>query len=102
MSMPSVPISEASQRLLQELAQQTGQPMTDILDQALDAYRRQLFFEGLKADYAALKADPEAWSDELAERKLWEATLEDGLDPDERWTADGRCLTPEPPPGESA
>jgi len=30
-----------------------------------------VFFEGLAADYAALKADPEAWADELAERKLW-------------------------------
>lgn len=49
----------------------------------------------MAADSAALKADPEAWAEELAERKLWEATLMDGLDPDERWTEDGRCLTPE-------
>jgi len=29
-----------------------------------------VFFEGLAADYAALKADPEAWADELAERSF--------------------------------
>jgi hypothetical protein len=45
--------------------------------------------------YAALRADTEAWAEELKERKLWEATLMDGLDPDERWAEDGRCLTPE-------
>src|SRR5271156_6416791 len=95
MSAPTVRISEASHRVLRELAEQTGQTMMDVLDKALDAYRRKLFFEGLNADYAVLRADPEAWSEELVERKLWEATLMDGLDPDERWTEDGRCLTPD-------
>jgi predicted transcriptional regulator len=95
MSTPTIPISEASRQLLCELAEQTGQSMTDILDKALGAYRRQLFFEQLNAGYAALRADPQAWAEELQERKLWDATLMDGLDPNEHWTNDGRCLTPE-------
>ena len=70
-------------------------------DLALDDYRRKVFFEGLAADYAALKADPKAWAEELAERQLWDATLLDGLDPEERWTEDGRCLNPAPPAEES-
>jgi hypothetical protein len=102
MSTPTVCISEAAQRILQELVEQTGLTMREVLDKALDAYRRQLFFEGLKADYAALRADPQAWAEELAERKLWEGTLLDGLDRDERWTEDGRCLNPEPPSEETA
>jgi hypothetical protein len=101
-STPTVPISEAGHRVLQELAEQTGQTMMEVLDKALDAYRRKVFFEGLQADYAALKADPEAWADELAERKLWETTLMDGLDANERWTEDGRCLNPETPTEETA
>lgn len=96
MSTPTIPISETSRRTLCELAEQTGQSMTDVLDKALDVYRRQLFFEQLNAGYAALRADPQAWAEELQERKLWDATLMDGLDPDERWTDDGRCLTPCP------
>ena len=95
MSAPKVRISEAAHRLLKELAEQTGQTTMDVLDKALDAYRRQLFFEQLNAGYAELRADPEAWAEHLAERKLWDATLMDGLDPEERWTEDGRCLTPE-------
>jgi hypothetical protein len=42
-----------------------------------------------------LRADPEAWAEERRERELWDATLMDGLDPDERWSNDGHCLTPE-------
>jgi predicted transcriptional regulator len=95
MSTPTVHISEASHQTLKELAEQTGQTMSDILDKAVDAYRRKLFFEQMNAGYAELQADPAAWAEHLAERKLWDATLMDGLAPDERWTEDGRCLTPE-------
>src|SRR5687768_16343156 len=95
MSAPTVRISEASHQLLKELAGQTGQTMMDVLDKALDAYRRKLFFEQLNAGYAELRADPKAWAEHLSERKQWDATLMDGLDQDERWTEDGRCPTPE-------
>jgi hypothetical protein len=95
MATPTVPISETAYQLLRELAEQTGQTMTEILDKALDAYRRKLFFDQLNAGYAALRADPEAWAEELEERKVWDSTLMDGLPADERWTEDGRCLTPE-------
>jgi predicted transcriptional regulator len=95
MSAPTVRISEASHQMLKDLAQRTGQTMMDVLDKALSAYQRKLFFERLNAGYAELRADPEAWAEHLAERKAWDATLMDGLDPAERWTEDGRCLTPE-------
>jgi hypothetical protein len=95
MSAPTVRISEASRRILKDLANQTGQTMMDVLDKALDAYRRKLFFEQMNAGYAELRADPEAWAEAEAERKLWDQTLMDGLDPDERWSEDGHCLNPE-------
>jgi len=95
MSTPTVRISEASHRLLRQMAEQTGQTMLEVLDRALDAYRRKLFFEQMNAGYAELRANPEAWAEVEAERKLWDTTLMDGLDPGERWTEDGRCLDPE-------
>jgi hypothetical protein len=94
MSTPTIPVSDALHQSVRELAEQTGQSMTDVLAKAMDAYRRKLFFEHMNAGYAALRADPEAWAEELAERKLWDATLMDGLDPDECWTEDGQCLPP--------
>jgi hypothetical protein len=92
MSTPTVRITEASHQLLKDLAEQTGETMMAVLDKALDVYRRQLFFEQMNAGYAELRADPEAWSEHLAERQLWDTTLMDGLDPRERWTEDGHCL----------
>lgn len=95
MSTTPVHINDAPYRLLKELAEQTGQTITDVLEKALDAYRRKLFFEQMNAGYAELRADPKAWAEHLREREVWDATLMDGLDPDERWTEDGRCLNPE-------
>jgi hypothetical protein len=39
-----------------------------------------LFWRHAERALDALAADPEAWSEMLAERKAWEATLADGLD----------------------
>ncbi len=96
MSAPTVHMSETSQLILKELAEQTGQTTTEVLDKALEAYRRQVFLEAVNTGYAALRADPEAWAEHTAERKAWEATLMDGLDSEEHWAEDGRCLNPEP------
>jgi hypothetical protein len=68
---PTVRISEASRQILKELTQLTGQSMMDVLDKALDGFRRKLFFEQLNAGYAELRADPQAWGEHLAERYLW-------------------------------
>jgi hypothetical protein len=54
-----------------------------------------LVLELVNTGYAELRADPQAWAEHLAERKLWDATLMDGLDSDEHWTEDGRCLIPD-------
>ena len=95
MSAPTIPISEASHQILKELSARTGQTMADVLDRALDAYRRKLFFDQMNAGYAELRSDPKAWAEHVTERKAWDATLMDGLDAGERWTEDGRCLGPE-------
>ncbi len=95
MSEPTVCISEASHQMLKELSERTGQTMIDLLAKALEAYYHKLFFEKMNVGYAELQSDPEAWTEHLAERKQWDATMMDGLSPDEKWTEDGRCITPE-------
>jgi hypothetical protein len=76
------------------MAEQTGQPMQDILEKALENYRRKLFLDAVNAGYAALRADPQAWAEIEAERQSMAGSLMDGLDPDERWGEDGDLLPP--------
>ncbi len=94
MSGSTVPISAASHAALRELSEQTGRSIQDILDQAVEEYRRKLFLEAVNAGYAALRADPEAWAEVERERASMAGSLMDGLDPKERWGKDGDLLPP--------
>ena len=49
-------------------------------DDGAEHDRRERFLDAANAAFARLKADPKAWAEELAERKIWEGTLADGLE----------------------
>src|SRR2546423_1831616 len=93
MASATVRITEKSHRLLRELATESGVAMQAMLDQAIEDYRRRRFLEAGNAEYEALRQNPDAWAEYQKELALWEATLMDGLDPDERWTADADVVS---------
>lgn len=80
MATLTVRIDKQTHQVLRELAAQAGESMPTILDNAIAEYRRKRFLEGLNDDYAALRANPQAWQEELAERALWDVALADGLE----------------------
>jgi hypothetical protein len=51
--------------------------MSQLLDDAADALERRLFFDRLTAGYAALRDDPDAWSEVEAERAAESTALRD-------------------------
>lgn len=57
--------------------------MQAVLEEAIQHFQREKLIDEANAAFARLKADPEAWTEELAERALWESTLADGLDKEE-------------------
>jgi hypothetical protein len=67
---------------LKDLADALGEPMTDVLEAAVETYRRQKLLVDTNAAFAALKQDPKAWAGEQAERAEWDATSADGLGDD--------------------
>jgi len=78
MSDDTIPVSAAALRKLRELADRSGRPVAEVLDAAVEDYYGRQFWEAVNAGYAVLRADPEAWAAETAERRAWEATLADG------------------------
>lgn len=80
--MPSttVRISDEVRESLRELAAKSGETMQEVLERAVAEYRKKRFFDEVNAAYQAMRDDPEAWSEELAEREVYEAALADGLD----------------------
>lgn len=82
MASLTVRVSSETHKLLGQLAERSGESMQAVLDKAIEAYRRKCFLEGLADDFAALRADPAAWQEELGERAIWEGTLMDDLQDD--------------------
>ncbi len=66
----------------QELAKQTGQSQMDVVHAALEVYRRQLLLASMNQGFAALRRDPAAWEEEMAEREGWDITIGDAANPD--------------------
>ena len=79
MASTTVRIRRETKQMLERIANQTGQKTQEVLDNAIEAYRRRIFLEQANQAYALLKQDTDRWAEELAERKAWDITLSDDL-----------------------
>ena len=79
MGYGTIRISAAAHGILREMSKAEGKPMLALLDEAVEALRRQRFLEQVNAAYATLRADPRAWEAIEDERRAWDVTLPDGL-----------------------
>ncbi len=66
----TIRVSETTRDRFSRLADATGRPMTQLLDEAADALERRLFFDRFTARYDELRADPAGWADLEAERMI--------------------------------
>jgi len=80
MASTTVRVTEHTHAVLRELAAVTGKPLQQVLEQAVEQYRRDRFFADLRAAYARLTDDRAGWREELDERAELDGTLADGLD----------------------
>jgi predicted transcriptional regulator len=80
--MPSatVRISPKGHLILTQLATESGKSRTEVLEKALEAFRRQTFLEQAAAAYETLAADAAGAKAYRKELESMDATLGDGLD----------------------
>lgn len=88
-----VTIDPKTLQLLELVCEHTGQSVQAVVNSVLDEYGRKEFIRLSNIGYEQLRADPEAWAEHQAELAEWDATLMDGLDPDEIWLPDGTCVS---------
>ena len=77
----TVRVSLKVRNILKELSRETGEPMASILDKAVKNYRRQRILEKTNQAYEKLKKNQEMWKEEMEERKIWDATNMDDIEP---------------------
>jgi hypothetical protein len=78
--MSQVRVNENTHELLRALSITEGTSMQDIIDRAVEDYRRKAFLEGLSEDFRVLHEDSEASKEHAEEMTLWDNTARDGLE----------------------
>jgi len=82
----TVRIDSKTHAKLSELARAKRLTLTEVVARAVHDYERTTRLAQFNADYAALRADPEAWRAENDERDAWDTTnldqLNDGAEED--------------------
>ncbi len=78
----TIRVTRQSREALRQISEATGKRQQEVVDEAVEAYRRQLLLDRANQAYAALRANSAVWKREAAERSAWDATLGDGRDKD--------------------
>jgi predicted transcriptional regulator len=73
----TIRVSEQTRDRFATLAQATGRPMSQLVDEAVEALERRLFFDRLSARYELLRADSGAWKEIEGERAVESGALRD-------------------------
>ncbi len=76
----TIRVTNQARDTVREISRITGKRQQEVVDAAVEAYRRQILLENANTAYAALRSDESAWTSETAEREAWNATLADGAE----------------------
>ena len=73
----TIRVSDTTRKRLASLADATGRPMTKVLDEAIDALERKIFFDAFNRRYQELRDDTDAWAEIERERRIEEGAVGD-------------------------
>jgi predicted transcriptional regulator len=70
-------VSKPTRDRFARLADATGRPMSQLVDEAAEALERRIFFDQFAGRYETLREDPEIWNEIEAERAAESGALRD-------------------------
>ena len=79
MQSTTVRVNLATHKVLTRLAEETHFSIQTVLNNAVEAYRREVFLDRTNQAYAELKKDPKAWAKCQEELAAWDSTAKDGV-----------------------
>jgi hypothetical protein len=75
----TIRVPQEFREILRRVSAARETSLTDTLNDALAALRREEFFDAMASSEAALRADPVAWAEYLAEADEWATDLDGHL-----------------------
>jgi hypothetical protein len=79
MATTTVRVSRITHAALTALADEEDVSIQAVLERLVSEYQKKRLLELGNEAYARLRNDPDAWTEEINERRIWDATLSDGL-----------------------
>ncbi len=73
----TIRVNERTRDRLAALAKSEGKPMIAVVDEALDALERRVFFNAFDTRYGVLRDDASAWAEIESERATEEKAIQD-------------------------
>jgi len=77
MATATMRVTNKSLETVRYLASLTGQKQQEVVDSAIEAYRRHIFLDQANSAFATLRNNVDAWDRETTERASWDNTLAD-------------------------
>ena len=75
-------ISKRARANAEAVAAATNRSMSSVIEDAVDAYRRDIFWRQYEEGIKRLRLDAEAWADYVGEQESEASALQDGLEPE--------------------
>ena len=79
MATTTIRVTSESRDKVRILSEKTGLKQQEVIDQAVEAFRRQVFLDAANSAFADLNSNKATAIVENAERQEWKDTLNDGL-----------------------
>ncbi len=79
MATTTIRVTSESRDKVRILSEKTGLKQQEVIDQAVEAFRRQVFLDAANSAFADLNSNKATAMVENAERQEWKDTLNDGL-----------------------
>ena len=79
----TVRVEDSLHATLREIVAEEHRPIGQVIEDAIQRYQKEKFWQGVQEDFARLRADPVAWGNYQDEVMLWDSTTGDGLKDEE-------------------
>ncbi len=76
----TVRVEDSLHATLRGIARQEHRPIGQVIEDAIQRYQKEKFWQGVQEDFARLRADRVAWKGYQDEVTLWDSTAGDGLE----------------------
>jgi len=74
----TIRVSDITKRRVSAIATATGRRLTDVVDEAVEAFERRVFFDAFNSRFQELRSDEESWREIMEERQEEDGALGDG------------------------